>query len=61
MRSELRERDKRQDSIIVRGLKYQSPESFQSEFISITQSILDKTIVLSDIIPVSNKFVEAKF
>ena len=57
---ELRERDKRRDCIIIKGMTYWSDVLFQQEFNGITQSLINRTITLTDIAPINNRLIRAR-
>lgn len=49
---ELREREKRQKSVILKGLKAQSPTELSNQFLNLTQECMGLSVVLSDITPI---------
>ena len=57
---EMRERDKRRDSIVVRGLDYESDLDFQRRFDSLSLVLVDKRIQLTEITQLNPRFVRAK-
>ena len=55
---ELRERDKRVDFIVVRGVEFN--ENFQQSFNEITNHILQRNVPLTDITPIRPSLVRAR-
>ena len=57
---ELREQDKRKDSIVVRGIAFVSEEVFLQQFNQICTKLINKTIVASEIAPINSRFIRLK-
>ena len=57
---EMRERDKRRDSVVVRGLDYESDLDFQRRFDSLSLVLVNKKIQLTEITQLNPRFVRAK-
>ena len=57
---EIKERDKRKNSVVVRGINYNSEGAFLHEFNKLTQALINKTIVPTDITPIKTNFVRMK-
>ena len=54
---ELRERDKRKLSIVVKGINYSSEDSFKVTFDEITDSLIGTKLDVADIVPISPNLV----
>ena len=57
---ELREREKRRDSIVVRGLDYVDEIDFRNRFEQLSTLLINKSVHLSDITQLSPRFVRAR-
>ena len=57
---ELREREKRKDSVVVRGLDFVNEIDFQNSFDQLSTSLINKSIHLSDITQLNTRFVRAR-
>ena len=58
--NEIKERDKRKNSIVVRGINYSTEVAFLHDFNKLTQALISKTIVPTDITPIKTNFVRMK-
>ena len=57
---ELREREKRRDSIVVRGLDYVSEVDFRDRFEQLSTFLINKSVHLSEITQLNPRFVRAR-
>ena len=57
---ELRERDKRRDSVVIRGLDYVNDLEFQALFDQLTLALVNKKIELSGITQLNPRFIRAR-
>ena len=58
--NEIKERDKRKNSIVVRGINYSTEVAFLHDFNKLTQALIGKTIVPTDITPIKTNFIRMK-
>lgn len=49
---EMHERDKRKDSIIIRGLRATTPRGIVAEFADVTQRVMGTRVEVSDVVPI---------
>ena len=57
---ELREQDKRKNSVVIRGISFVSEEIFIEQFNQICNKLINKTIVASEIAPINSRFIRFK-